>query len=205
MTFVNSAFASKFRMTATAAALAFSALAQAQTSPWAESYRLEAAGKLVEAQAQVEPIGSELSMLRAAYLTAIQGKFADAEARYKKVASTNPKSIPALTGVMNQQMAQQRFADTIVTAQQILKLNAMDYTAQTNIMFSQWKTSQWADLAKKAAEVSPYYPTDVSILVYGARAQAALGNKAEAKNMFSRVLELFPTHLEANNYIKSAV
>lgn len=196
---------SKIRFSVTAVALTFSALSQAQNSAWIESYKLEAAGKFADAQAQIESQNTELSSLRAAYLTAIQGKFADAEARYKKVSATNPKSIPALTGIMNQQMAQQRYGDTISTAQQILKLNAMDYTAQTNIMFSQWKTSQWADLAKKAAEVSPYYPTDVSILVYGARAQAALGNKAEAKKMFSTVVDLFPGHIEATNYLKSAV
>ena len=193
------------RFSVAAVALTFSALSQAQSSAWVESYKLEAAGKFADAQAQIESQNTELSALRAAYLTAIQGKFADAEARYKKVLATNPKSIPAMTGVMNQQMAQQRYADTIATAQQILKLNAMDYTAQTNIMFCQWKSSQWADLAKKAAEVSPYYPTDVSILVYGARANAALGNKAEAKKMFSTVVDLFPGHIEATNYLKSAV
>lgn len=193
------------RFSVAAVALTFSALSQAQNSAWVESYKLEAAGKFADAQAQIESQNTELSSLRAAYLTAIQGKFADAEARYKKVLATNPKSIPALTGVMNQQMAQQRYGDTIATAQQILKFNAMDYTAQTNIMFCQWKTSQWADLAKKAAEVSPYYPTDVSILVYGARANAALGNKAEAKRMFSTVVDLFPGHIEATNYLKSAV
>ena len=197
--------ASPFKLSLTIASLAFAGITHAQTNAWAESYKLEYAGKFAEAQAQIETENSELSALRAAYLTAVQGKFADAEARYKKVAATNPKSIPALTGIMNQQMAQQRFADTIATAQQILKLNAMDYTAQTNIMFSQWKTSQWADLAKKTSEVSPYYPTDVSILVYGARAQAALGNKAEAKKMFGKVVDLFPGHIEATNYLKSAV
>ncbi len=195
---------SKFRFTLAAAAFGFAALAQAQNSAWIESYKLEAAGKFADAQAQIESQNTELSSLRAAYLTAIQGKSADAEARYKKVLALNPKSIPALTGIMNQQMAQQRYADTIATAQQVLKLNAMDYTAQTNIMFSQWKTSQWADLAKKTAEVSPYYPTDISILVYGARAQDALKNTAEAKKMFSKVIDLLPGHIEATNYLKTA-
>lgn len=197
-------FNTKLRLSVAAVALGFTSLAQAQNSPWIESYKLEAAGKFADAQAQIEGQNTELSSLRAAYLTAIQGKFADAEARYKKVLAINPKSIPALTGIMNQQMAQQRYADTIATAQQILKLNSMDYTAQTNIMFSQWKTSQWKDLANKAAEVSPYYPTDVSILVYGARANAANGNKAEAKKMFAKVVDLFPGHIEATNYLKSA-
>ena len=191
------------RFSLVAGMLFLSASAQAQTSPWAESYRLEAAGKLVEAQAPLESLGTELSALRLAYLTAIQGKYADAEKRYLKVLDTKPKSIPALVGVMNQQLAQQRYKDVIDTAQRVLKINAMDYTAQTNIMFSLWRISQWADLAKKVAEVAPYYPNDVAILVYGARAESALGRKPEARKMFARVLDLYPGHLEATEFLKA--
>ncbi len=192
----------KLHLTVLGALLAFSPMAQAQTSPWVESYRLEVAGKYAEAQAQIDQIGSELAVLRSAWLMALQGRFADAEKRYLKVLDMNPKSIPALYGVMNQQMAQLRYVDTIATGQRVLKLSAMDYTAQINIMFSRWKMSAWADLAKQAAEVSPHYPNDFAVLVYRARAESALGNKKVARDLYARVVDLFPEHIEATNYVK---
>ncbi len=183
--------------------VSISAFVHAQTNPWAESYRLEAIGKLAEAQAPLEPLGTELSNLRLAYLVAIQGKYADAEKRYLKVLDANPKSMPALVGIMNQQMAQQRYKDAIDTAQRVIKMNAIDYTAHTNILFCLWRTSQWADLSKKANEIMVYYPNDVAILVYAARAESAQGRKPEARKLFARVLDLFPGHLEATDFLKA--
>ena len=192
----------KLHLTVVGALVAFSSMVQAQTSPWAESYRLEVAGKYAEAQAQIDPIASELAVLRSAWLMALQGRFVDAEKRYLQTLDMNPKSIPALVGVMSQQMAQLRYVDTIATGQRVLKLSAMDYTAQTNIMFCLWRMSAWADLAKQAAEVSPYYPNDVAVLVYRARAESALGNKKAARDLYARVIDLFPGHIEASNYVK---
>jgi tetratricopeptide (TPR) repeat protein len=200
---MNFASSVRTRLAVAAAVFTMTSMAHSQTNPWSESYRLEAAGKYAEALAQVEPLGTELAVLRSAYLIALQGKFADAEKRYSKVLDMNSKSIPALVGIMNQQMAQLRYADTITTGMRVLKDNPYDYTAQTNIMFCQWKMSAWADLQKRASDVSPRYPNDVSILVYWARAESALGNKKKARDIYSQVIDLFPGHIEATTFVKA--
>lgn len=195
----------KLRATVAGTLLVMTAMAQAQTNPWSESYRLEAAGKYAEALSQIESVSpaNELTVMRAAWLLYLPGRFADAEKRYLKALEMNPKSITALLGVQQQQMAQLRYGDAISTGQRVLQDNPWDYTAQTNNMFCEWKMSAWADLAKRAAAVSVRYPSDSSILVYWARAESARGEKKKARELYARVIDLVPGHIEGTAYNKA--
>jgi len=199
----------KIRLTVAGTLLALASMAPsislAQTSAWGESYRLEAAGKYAEALAQIESVSpaNEMTVTRAAWLLYLPGRFADAEKRYLKALEMNSKSITALLGVQQQQMALLRYGDAIATGQRVLQDNPWDYTAQTNNMFCEWKLSQWADLAKRGAAVSLRYPSDSSVLVYSARAESALGNKKRARELYARVIDLVPGHIEATVFNKA--
>jgi tetratricopeptide (TPR) repeat protein len=182
--------------------------AWAQQDAWSESYRLEYAGKYAEAQAPIEPLAvrqpnNEFAIMRTAWLLHLQGKYAEAEKRYMKAAEVNPRSLEASLGMMLPQMAQYRWADAIKTGRKILTDSPWDYNAHVRIMVCEEAMSRWDDLAKHAAEVSTRYPTDATVLVYWARAQAALHNTRKAKELYGQVLERFPAHVEATKFIKN--
>ncbi len=196
-----------WRYTVIAAALLLPMAAFAATDPWAESYRLEYLGKYVAAQAVIEPMvagqAKEFAVIRSAWLLYLQGKYAESEQRYLKAIDINPRSIDAQLGMMLPQMALYRWADAIKTGRKVLDENHWDYTAHLRIMISEEAMSRWADLAKHAAEVSARFPTDATVLVYWARAEAATRNIAKAKELYSQVLERIPGHVEATKFMKN--
>lgn len=183
-------------------------MAGAQQDPWSESYRLEYLGKHAEALALIEPIANrqpinEFAIMRSAWLLYLQGKYAEAEKRYLRAGEVNPRSLEAKLGVMLPQMALYRWNDAILSGRKVLAESQWNYTAHVRIMISEEALSRWEDLSKHAAEVSARYPTDATLLVYWARAEAALKHGRKAKELYSQVLERVPGHIEAGNYLKS--
>lgn len=182
--------------------------AYAQPDPWSESYRMEYIGKNIEAQALIEPIATrqpinEFAIMRTAWLLHLQGKYAEAEKRYLRAAEVNPRSLEARLGVMLPQMALYRWNDAIQSGRKVLAESHWNYTAHVRIMICEEALSRWEDLSKHAAEVSARYPTDATVLVYWARAEAALKRTRKAKELYTQVLERVPGHIEAGNYIRS--
>jgi tetratricopeptide (TPR) repeat protein len=182
--------------------------ALAQKDPWAESYRLEALGKYADAQAALEPLWArqpnhEFMVIRSAWLSYLQGRHAEAEKGYLRAYELNPRSLEALLGVMLPQMAQYRWVEAITAGRKVLDESRWNYTAHVRIMICEEAMSRWSDLARHAAEVSARYPTDATLLVYWARAEAALRNTAKAKSLYNQVLERIPGHIEATKFIKN--
>lgn len=182
-------------------------VALAQENRWSESYRLEALGKYAEAQAAIESLASqapanEFALVRSAWLAYLQGKYAEAEKRYQSAQAANPRSLDARLGLMLPRMAQYRWLDAIAAGREILAESAWDYTAHTRIMACEEAMSRWDDLAKHAAEVAGRYPSDATVLVYWARAEAARRNTARAKALYLQVLERVPGHIEAGKFLK---
>jgi hypothetical protein len=85
----------------------------------------------------------------------------------------------------------------------VLSESQWNYTAHVRIMIGEEALSRWEDLAKHAAEVSARYPTDATILVYWARAEAALKHTRKARELYAQVLERVPGHIEASTYIRN--
>lgn len=196
------------RLGALAAGLAIALASNAQADSWSESYRLEALGRYAEAQAQIAPLSTrqpahEFAVIRAAWLTYLQGRYPEAETLYQRALSVNPRSIEASLGVMLPQMAQYRWADAIKTGRKLLSDSPWDYTAHVRIMICEEAMSRWDDLARHAAEVSLRYPTDATILVYWARAESALRNVRRARELYTQVTERVPGHAEAGKYLKA--
>ena len=184
-------------------------VAHAQTDAWAASYRLESTGQFAEAQAQIAALAArqpanEFAVIRSAWLAYLQGKYGEAETSYLKARQLNPRSVEALLGLMLPQMAQYRWLDAIETGRKVLAENAWDYTAHVRIMACEEALSRWDALAKHAAEVSTRFPADATALVYWARAESALRNTSKARQLYTQVLERFPSHAEAAKYLKGA-
>lgn len=180
--------------------------ALAQTDPWAESYRLEAAGKYADAQALIEPLATrqppnEFAALRVGWLLYLQARHAESEKQYRRAADAYPRSLEARLGLMLPLMAQSKWQDAIRAGREVLAASPWQYTAHARLMVCEEATSRWDDLAKRGAEVSARYPSDANALVYWARAESALGNSHKARTLFQQVLERIPGHTEATRYL----
>ena len=196
------------RVTVVGLALSLAASVHAQQEPWAESYRQEYAGKYAEALAPIEPMATrasphEFAVIRSAWLLHLQGKYADAEKRYQKAVDLNPRSIEASLGLMLPQMAQYKWAEALRSGQKVLSVNPWDYYAHVRIMVCEEAMSRWSDLAQHAGTLAARYPADATVLVYWARASAALKDSKRARELYLQVLERIPTHVEAANFIKN--
>lgn len=190
------------------AACAIALPARAQFDYWSESYRLEALGKYAEAQGALESQATrapanEFAILRTAWLLYLQGKYAEAEKRYLNALAANPQSVEARLGVMLPRMAQYRWMDAIAAGREVLSESGWDYTAHVRIMICEEAMSRWDDLAKHAGEVAARYPTDATVLVYWARAEAARRNVPRAKALYTQVMERVPGHIEADKFLKN--
>jgi TolA-binding protein len=63
---------------------------------------------------------------------------------------------------------------------------------------------QWQRLAEHATAVAIRYPSDATLLVYLARAQAQRGLTDQARAAYAAVLERFPGHEEAEAYLSDS-
>jgi tetratricopeptide (TPR) repeat protein len=189
-----------------ACAAACAGTARAQQDPWAESYRLEAAGKYAEALAQIEPAANrqppnELAVLRAGWLLYLQGRLAESDKLYRRAGEANPRSLEARLGLMLPLMAQQRWQDAMRAGRDALAISPWNFTAHLRLMVCEEATSRWDELARHAAEVAARYPSDANALVYWARAESALNNARKARTLYQQVLERIPGHVEATRYL----
>lgn len=193
---------------AVAMALVMASAAQAQQDPWSESYRLEKAGRHADAQALVEPLATrqsphEFALLRSGWLLYLQGRYREAEERYLRAAEVNPRSVEAWRGAMLPQMALFKWSDALKSGQRVTAANSWDYIANIRIMICEEAMSRWGDLARHAAAMSARYPSDATVLVYGARAAVAMRDRRKAREMYAQVIERIPGHVEATKFIES--
>ena len=60
---------------------------------------------------------------------------------------------------------------------------------------------QWTALEKHASAVVERYPSDATAQVYLARAYASLGKKESPIQLYKKVLQMVPEHIEAPRYL----
>lgn len=186
--------------------LASSSVYAAPASVWGESVSLEAKKLYIQAAAVIEPLLSqtetkEFASLRYAWLNYLMGHYNDAIRSYQVALDMNPGSIDARLGISLPLMAQLRWREATKVLTDVLAISPWDYTAHTRLMECESNLMQWDQLARHAGELSQRYPSDATILVYQARAEAWQGNKANAKAAYKKVLMRFPGHLEATQYV----
>lgn len=177
-------------------------------SAWQESYTLEHAGKYPQAAAVLETLlrdspNHEFAMMRRGWLNYLQGKYNDALRDYNQVLALNPRSLEARLGLTLPLLAQQRWKEAATEARKVIAVSPWDYTAHVRLMVCEEGEKDWAGLSRHAAELAQRYPSDATGLVYHARAEASLGNKAKARAAYVQVLERYPSHVEANTYLKA--
>ena len=100
-------------------------------------------------------------------------------------------------------MAQQRWRQVKSYSLQVLHLSHWNYTAHVRLMIAEEAMRNWSALDKHAAQLSRAYPSDATVFVYLARANAWQGDVAAAKAAYKKVLVRVPGHIEASDYMKN--
>jgi tetratricopeptide (TPR) repeat protein len=174
---------------------------------WAESYRLESLTRYEEAAQTLLSVAkkennNEFLFLRIAWLNYLRGNHNDAIDYYKKALNLNQKSLDARLGLTLPLLAQQRWKEAAKYAQEALDVAPWNYYAHVRLMIAEEGMRQWETLADHANEVYQRYPSDATVLVYGARANRWLNNTKQARNAYQKVLERVPGHIEALQYLE---
>ena len=178
----------------------------AEIDPWAESYRLERLYQYDSALraldvAEKTDSDNELIFLRRGWLHYLSGNHSKSINYYKKAVRKNTKSLEARLGMILPLLAQQRWREAMLEAQRVLEVAPWNYQAHVHLMTCEHALKQWTVLAKHAQEVAARYPSDVSVLVYLARAHHHMDDSAGALSAYQRVLNISPEHVEAGQYL----
>ena len=177
--------------------------------PWVESYRLEALTQYDSAAKSLEVVikdnpKHEFAILRHGWLNYLRGAHSEAIRDYQKALEINPQSLDARLGLVLPLIAQQRWRETASHANKVLEVAPWNYYAHVRLMISEEGERKWDTLAKHAKKVNQRYPSDATVLVYLARANAWLKNDKEARRVYVQVLERIPGHIEAMQYLSGA-
>ncbi len=175
---------------------------------WSESYRLEALAKYKDAARVMDKLikaepKNDFAISRRAWLNYLRGAYNKAVEDYRKAIRLNPKSLDARLGLLLPLLAQQRWREASSSAKGILKEAPLNYYAHVRLMSSEAGERKWRTLADHAARVAAYYPSDATVQIYLARANARLKNTRAAREAYKRVLERIPGHAEATRFLKA--
>lgn len=174
--------------------------------PWAESYELESQGDYAGAILTLAPIleadpANEFAILRTAWLKYLHGDYNASMRDYRAALELNDQSLEARLGLTLPLLAQRRWREAAGVAEEVLAVAPWNYYAHIRLMIAEEGQRQWQTLARHAREVSARYPSDATILVYLARAEARQGNLESALGVYGQVLERIPGHEEAAAFI----
>lgn len=173
---------------------------------WSESYRLESEGHYEAAAAALNPVvqehpDHEFVALRRAWLMYLDADYNGSIREYRRALAINDQSIETHLGVTLPLLAQQRWREAAASAQQVLKVSPWNYYAHIRLMVAEEGQRQWQTLSRHAKSVSARYPSDATVLVYLARAEARQGHTGAAVGAYAAVLERIPGHQEATRFI----
>lgn len=173
---------------------------------WTESYSSESLGQYAAAIGALAPIleaepNHEFALLRTAWLEYLDGDLNASIRDYRRTIELNDSSLDAQLGITLPLLAQRRWREAAGAAEAVLAVAPWNYYAHVRLMVAEEGQRQWQRLASHASEVASRYPSDATVLVYVARAEARQGNVEAALEAYSAVLERVPTHEEASAFI----
>ncbi len=113
----------------------------------------------------------------------------------------NPQSLDSQLGLTLPLLAQGRWEEAAAAAHKVTDQCAWHYWGHVRLLVAEEGLQQWKVLATHGRELARRYPSDVTVFVYWARGEARLGNRAEAALAYEHVLQLFPGHKEASDFL----
>lgn len=173
---------------------------------WRDSYALETSGRYGEAALAIEPLlrespTHELALMRRAWLSYLQGRYAESLRDYNQALFANSASLEARLGLTLPLLAQKRWSEAASEARKVLAVSAWNYTAHLRLLQAEEGEKRWDEVARHVSQLVARYPSDAGFHVYLARAEAQRGNTAAARIAYVKVLERAPGHEEADRYV----
>jgi len=173
------------------------------------SYELEAKGRYAEAGALMEPLlkkspPDEFVVLRYAWLAYLEGNLNDSIRTYRRALELNKESLDARLGVTLPLLAEGKYREAALYAKQVLAVSPWNYTAHLRLMACYEGEKRWEELSDEAAGLHRRYPSDATVLLYAARAEARLGHTKKAAGLYRSVLDRRPENIEATKFIASS-
>jgi len=189
------------------ALLLLAAPVSAANDAWSASHTYEAKGDFASAAAVLQrlittPQPDEFALLRYAWLHYRAGNYTESVRAYERALRINPASLDARLGLVLPLLAQHRWNQAEEVLRQTLKEDPWHYTTHTQLMQVEEALQQWVPLARHARELQRRYPSDATTLVYLARASRALNDHRTARDAYRRVLQRYPAHAEASDWLK---
>ena len=158
---------------------------------FSKSYALEAKGQYDDAIVAIKDVyidGSYTMNLRLGWLNYLQKKYELSISYYQKASIGMPASLEPLWGILNPLVASEKWAEVDKIYLSILKLDPKNSTANYKLGLNYYYRKNYSK-AKKYFDVAlNAYPFDYSFLIISAWNNYFLGNTAEAKALFFKVL-----------------
>lgn len=158
---------------------------------FAKSYALEAKGQYDDAISVIKDVyidGSYTMNIRLGWLNYLQNKNDLSISYYQKAMIGMPASLEPLWGILNPLVATEKWAEVDKIYLKILKLDPKNSTANYKLGLNYYYRKNYKT-AKKYFDVAlNAYPFDYSFLLMSAWNHYFLGNTAEAKTLFFKVL-----------------
>ena len=172
--------------------LGFSAFAQENLkTAFQKSYELEKAKQYKEAlqtiMAYNDPSVYELQ-LRLGWLNYLAGNFAKSAEHYQKAGDLAPTAIEPLWGIIYPLSALEKWTNVENVYKEILRRDPKSTKANYYMGLIYYNRKDYNNAKKFLMEVYQLYPFDLDACLLLGWTHYFLGNKAEAKKMFNKVL-----------------
>lgn len=177
--------------------LVAAAPARAATSPLAQSYADEQAGKLAEALAALDRApdrGGYVTVLRRGWLLYRLGRHVESVDAYANAIAAAPRALEPRLGILLPLLAERRWVDAQKHARAALRLDADNYLATLRLAWASYQLGQYGEAQALYRKLCDLYPADADARSGLGWSLLKLGKRADARAQLEKLLELAPDH-----------
>ncbi|MFT5429379.1 MAG: tetratricopeptide (TPR) repeat protein [Myxococcota bacterium] len=173
------------------------------------SFAYEATGKTTAALSDVKSVlrldpEHYTANLRAAWLNYLNLNYNESIRFYRKAAQIAPKAIEPQLGLMLPLMAAKRWNEAERVGLKVLKRDPASYLARSRLAFTHFSRGSYAKAEKHYESVLVDYPSDSEMSLGLAWTWLKQGRKADARELFGRVLRIHRKNANAKAGLKAA-
>ena len=202
------------RVTLVAAALAWAvagpAVGQAAevSQLYQASYDLEAMQDYAGALSRMDDIGDQgtdyVYHLRRGWLLYLLGRHGDSAVAYRAAIAEQPESVEARQGLVLPLMSMKQWPDAQAVCVELLGISPDDYRGNSRLAYILYRMGRYEEAAGLYRKVLLHYPSDVEMQAGLGWAQLKQGDAVAARQTFSAVLRLAPSHVSAKQGLDEA-
>lgn len=127
---------------------------------------------------------------RVAWLYYLQGRYSESIQFYKKACSIKPNAIEPELALLLPLMASRRWSEAEKLALQVLKKAPANYLGGSRLAYIYFSQGKYKLALAQYKEVLDNYPSEIEMMLGLGWTYLKIGQKAEARKMFLRVLSI---------------